>query len=761
MSYLALQTELDPRQRNYVEKVHRSAEALLGIINDILDFSKIEADKLTMERVDFDLQEVLDHLANLTGQAAEDKGVEIMFQVDPGIPVSLVGDPLRIGQVLTNLVGNAIKFTPHGGEILVKVEQWEETVDATLLSFTVRDTGIGMTPEQQELMFRAFRQADSSITRRYGGTGLGLTISKRLVEMMGGKIDVESTLGVGSTFHFTARFGKQAKQVLSNLILPRDLNDLRVLVVDDHQIARQIMRTMLESFGFQVEESASGEAAIARLEEAETQGAPFELLLIDWRMPGLDGIATLRRLAEERMLRRPPTIIMVTAYGREEALQASVGLTIAGVLSKPTTPSSLFDTIIYALTGQRRSGRALQHDAQTQEAAATLTGARVLLVEDNVVNQELARELLIRHAMEVEVANNGAEALERLSKEAFDGVLMDCQMPVMDGYTATRRLRADPRFQHLPVIAMTANAMAGDREKVLAAGMNDHIPKPINLDQMLKTMALWIKPARPRPALAPGASPRVAAAVQTGPMGAPSPDSLDFRDALDLPGIEVAAGLARVEGDLGLYRKLLRRFGADQAGFAAAFRQAWTEGDREAATRLAHTLKGLAGHIGALGLQEAARELENATLEDAGAVETRLAAVLAALEPILAGIGAMEEAVPPTTPAEPPPAVQLDRAELTARLHDLANELALGSVKAGDLAQALVSPLIQADLALEGRKLSRAIEGYDFDEALAILEAVVNRLGLNLGGERDPPSAVSNSGLSRTGSPAVGEGGSG
>ena len=777
MSYLALQTDLDAQQRNYVEKVHRSAEALLGIINDILDFSKIEAGKLTMERVDFDLQEVLDHLANLTGHAAEEKGVEIMFHVDAGVPVSLIGDPLRIGQVLTNLVGNAIKFTPPGGDILVKVEGGGETADTALLKFSVRDTGIGMTPEQKERMFSAFTQADSSITRRYGGTGLGLTISKRLVEMMGGAIDVESAVGAGSTFHFTARFGKQAQQVLSDLVLPPDLGELRVLVVDDHQTARQVLRAMLESFGFLVTDSASGEEALALLRGAEEDGAPFELLLIDWRMPGLDGIATLRQMRQTASLHHPPAVIMVTAYGREDVQLASQGLAIASVLTKPTTPSSLFDTIILVLTGQRRRGRTVRRDEETQQAATALAGARVLLVEDNVVNQELARELLIRYGIEVDVANNGEEALARLATKGFDGVLMDCQMPVMDGYTATRRLREDPAFQDLPVIAMTANAMAGDREKVLAAGMNDHIPKPINLDQMLKTMALWIKPARPRPALAPGASPRVAAAVQTGPMGAPSPDSLDFRDALDLPGIEVAAGLARVEGDLGLYRKLLRRFKTDQAGFETNFRQAWTGGDREGATRLAHTLKGLAGNIGALALQEAARALETATCEDGPAVEDRLVAVLAALTPILAVIGALEETAPPLTPIPGPPGrvpaaqferteldqTELDRAErdraerdrderegtlfdrtesdrhdLAARLADLATELALGSVKAGDFAQALIPRLIQAGLALEARNLSRAIDGYDFEEALAVVETVTGRLGLKPG--EDSPS---------------------
>ena len=780
MSYLALQTELDPQQRNYVEKVHRSAEALLGIINDILDFSKIEAGKLTMERMDFDLQEVLDHLANLTGQAAEEKGVEIMFQVDADIPVSLIGDPLRLGQVLTNLVGNALKFTPQGGDILVKVTRREETADAALLHFSVRDTGIGMTPEQQERLFRAFTQADSSITRRYGGTGLGLTISKRLVAMMGGEIGVESATGAGSTFHFTARFDKQARQALSALVLPPDLGQLRVLVVDDHQTARQVLRAMLESFGFLVEEASSGGEALARIEAAEARGTPFELLLIDWRMPGLDGVATLSALGGDSSVRHPPSVIMVTAHGREEALEASAGLPVAGVLTKPTTPSSLFDTIILALTGQRRQGRAVQRDAQTQEAAAALAGARVLLVEDNAVNQELARELLARHGIQVEVANDGAEALARLADEAFDGVLMDCQMPVMDGYTATRRLREQPRFRDLPVIAMTANAMAGDREKVLAAGMNDHIPKPINVDQMLKTMARWIKPAQPAPASvlastsapARGVAATATSAMTAGSAMAAAAGSASARAAngsagnslaepfpeptpmpslgeptptvplgapplsawLELPGIDLQAGLARVEQDRALYLKLLRRFRADQAGFESAFRAAWAGGDRETATRLAHTLKGLAGNLGAHALQEAARRLEMATLEesalpeDEALVQTLLSEVMAALEPLLVGIATLE--APATT--TPPPAV--DQTALHSGLQALWGEVMQGSVKAAAAAKGLLPLLHQAGLVGEARDLSRAIEGYDFDTATDLMRAIASRLGMALEG---------------------------
>jgi two-component system, sensor histidine kinase and response regulator len=372
----------------------------------------------------------------------------------------------------------------------------EADADWVRLGFSVRDTGIGMTPEQQARLFESFSQADMSTTRKYGGTGLGLAISKCLTGLMGGKIGVESRLGVGSTFRFTVRLGRQLGVTGPPMAQARELLPLRVLVVDDNATAREILEHMLRAFGFTVESAAGGAEAIARLQAVDAE-APFDLVLMDWKMPGMDGFETIRRLRAQTGISHVPTLIMVTAYGREVAHQAAAELGVAGFLTKPVTPSTLLDTIMQAI-GLEVSNltRAAGRQEQSSEAIASLRGAHVLLVEDNALNQELALELLTSNGLSVEVAANGQEALERLATESrFDGVLMDCQMPVMDGYTATRAIRRRPELAGLPVIAMTANVMSGDREKALDAGMNDHIGKPINVREMFTTMAKWIRPA--------------------------------------------------------------------------------------------------------------------------------------------------------------------------------------------------------------------------------------------------------------------------
>jgi PAS domain S-box-containing protein len=503
MSYLALQSSLNPQQFNYVQKVHRSAESLLGIINDILDFSKIEAGHLDMERVPFALGDVLDDLATQVGMKAEDKGIELVFAIAPELPTALEGDPMRLGQVLLNLGNNAVKFTERG-EIVVKVEEVERDAKTVLLRFEVRDSGIGIKLEQQQQLFQPFSQADTSTSRRYGGTGLGLAISSRLAGMMGGQIGLDSAPGRGSRFHFTARFGLREPTLVPNEPMRSErLRGIRTLIADDNEVARELLAQMTESFGLRTTAVADGNAALQAILQADAQDVPFELLLLDWKMPQLDGIDCMLELTRANLRHPPPTVLMLTAFCRDEVARRldAAQLNAAATLTKPVTPSTLLDTCLSVLhlPGQRAL-RPERRDETLNNHRASLAGAHILLVEDNPINQELASHMLGSAGVVLRLAENGQEALDWLEREPFDLVLMDCQMPVMDGYAATRALRQRPQWCELPVVAMTANAMVGDREKVLAAGMNDHIAKPIKVDELFATLARWIQGAPGRTA---------------------------------------------------------------------------------------------------------------------------------------------------------------------------------------------------------------------------------------------------------------------
>jgi PAS domain S-box-containing protein len=493
MAHLALKSGLDVRQHNYVEKIERSARSLLGIINDILDFSKIEAGKLAMEEVDFFLGDVMSGLSNLVGLQAENKGLELLFLEPPDLPTALVGDPLRLSQVLVNLGNNAVKFTERG-EVVVSVEQAGRGTDWVELRFSVRDSGVGMTEEQITRLFKPFEQADSSTSRRFGGTGLGLAITHHLVSMMGGRIGVQSVPGQGSTFFFNARFGVQARPAVAPVSSHAELRGTRLLVVDDNNTSRHILTSMAASLGMHAEEARDGFDALRATTRAAQAGRPFDIVLVDWRMPGMDGGECARRLLAVDGPR--PTVMMATAFGRDGLRQRldGLGLGIDSILVKPVTPSALFDACAGALgESARADGRSLLRAEALKDHGEQLRGTRVLLVEDNDINQELALELLGDAGIVVTLAEDGQRALQALADSEFDVVLMDCQMPVMDGYEATRVLRRNPHWQNLPVIAMTANAFAHDRELALAAGMNDHIAKPIDVQSMFDTLARWVR----------------------------------------------------------------------------------------------------------------------------------------------------------------------------------------------------------------------------------------------------------------------------
>jgi len=624
MTHLALEDGLPPKQRDYVEKAHGSARNLLQILNDILDVSKIEAGQMTLERIDFELESVVGEMADVLGLRADEKGLELLFSAARDLPLRLVGDPSRLRQVLVNLGGNAIKFTDRGEVVISMDIEWQDATEI-VLHVCVKDTGVGMSDEELSRLFQPFIQADSSTTRRFGGTGLGLVISKQLVERMDGRLWVESKPGEGSSFHFTARFGRSTPRAPARAWMGNELRGRHALLVDDNDAALDVLGRMLETLGITVDKARSGEEALALVDAAP---ARYDWFLLDWKMPGMDGVACATQIIE----RHPslnPCILLVTAFARDDALRAAGRLPIAGVLHKPVTPSSLHDCLLQA----RRPGmpapvvgrRAIASTALSEAVQQRLAGARILLVEDHPLNQQLATELLRRAGMDVVVAGDGRQALERLADSGpFDGVLMDCQMPVMDGYTATRELRREPQWQRLPVIAMTASALADDRDRALASGMNAHITKPINVESMLRTMADWVRG---------GSTTSRASVVDAAPAAQHAP--LPFA-----PAIDTTDGLAYCMGNDELYSRLLNGFRSREAGLADEVSDALDAGRWPDAQRRTHDLKGLSGTIGAHRLRAAAQTLQSAiiardqpaALAALGAVRTELDAVLVEID---------------------------------------------------------------------------------------------------------------------------------
>jgi PAS domain S-box-containing protein len=701
MSELAIKTDLNPKQYNYIDKVNRSAVSLLGIINDILDFSKIEAGKLDLEAIEFHLEDVLDNLVNLVGLKAEEKGLELLVDLGSDVPKQLVGDPLRLGQVLVNLGNNAVKFT-DSGEIVIAIQLEDQDDETVTLGISVRDTGIGMTNEQQAKLFQAFSQADASTTRQYGGTGLGLAISESLVKLMSGTISVNSQSGIGSEFRFSARLKWQEGEELQAAQAVPDLDGMRVLVVDDNPTAREILESIAASLGLRVDTAPDGETALSLMEAAQNNKDPYSAVLMDWQMPVMDGVATTKALVDRGLLNSTQTVMMVTAYGRDEAAAAGQGLPIKNYLTKPVNASTLLDSILTAhglptIASRRR--RAQQEDSAI---TAQLAGAKVLLVEDNEINQELAVELLTGAGMQVDVANNGQEALDHLTTKNCDCVLMDIQMPVMDGYTAAAEIRKRPKMQDLPIIAMTANAMVGDREKAIEAGMNDHIAKPLNVANMFNTIARWITPKNPTPHIP-----------------APSLEAPAASEAMqELVGIDKTAGLLTVQGNSQLYRKLLGKFYTSYRELYSSFRGAQIDKDSAAATRLAHTLKGVAGSIGAKGVESAAQALESACSQgaDDSTVDQCLNAVVVELEPVLAGLSGIDQSSVIEAGNS-----EVDRDAMEPLLMKLRGQLNDGDINSATTVEALAEVIAGTAMAAPLTRVAVAIDEFDFTTALKAL----------------------------------------
>ena len=623
LAYLAQQGELPHRGREYLRKIEDSGKNLLAIINDILDFSKVEAGKLQLEEISFDLHRLFQQLATTVNYRAVENNVEVMFQTDREIPRHVVGDPLRLGQVLTNLIGNALKFTENG-EVVLSIRIVERSEEQIRLQFSVRDTGIGMSAEQVSRLFSSFGQADGSITRKYGGTGLGLAISQHLVQLMGGSILVESELHQGRNFSFTIPL-QTSHEATPECRLPASAREqVRILVVDDNETARHIATETLRSFGFTTNEAASGEGALEALSNASQLQASYDIVLLDWKMPHLDGLETLEKIRRHSAIKQPK-VIFCTAYGVEPARDHSTHLAVEVYLSKPFNNSTLLDAIHQCL------GHApipLEEVPRTDEKLAQelskLANVRILLVDDNEINQMIGADLLQCQNIPVTAVGSGQAALDAVKTQRFDLVLMDVQMPEMDGLEATRRLREDPTNKHLPVVAMTAHAMESDREKSLAAGMNDHLTKPIDPEELYRALVHWVGKSR---------GPELASRGPKTPNGGGGlPDHL--------PGIDQSIGLRQLRGNRAFYHKLLVKMHNQYRQSGRELDDLLARGAQEEAIRLVHSIKGVAGSLGATALFESSNELEQALRAESGAPpDTRT--FKAALDVVIGGLASV------------------------------------------------------------------------------------------------------------------------
>ncbi len=707
-SHLALQTELTDRQFHYIDKIKTSSHALLGVINDILDFSKIEAGKLDIEETPFSLDETLDNLASLTTLRAEEKGLEIIFNRDLQIPDTLIGDPLRIGQILINLTGNAIKFTQKG-EVIVSCLLEKSTQQTIWLRFIVEDSGIGIDPEALPRLFQPFTQLDDSTTRRFGGSGLGLSICTHLIELMQGELEVDSTPGKGSRFSFVLPL-KTSDHVITKDWLPEpSLRGLRVLVVDDNPTALELISERLTSFTFDVTSSENAADALDLIKQAEQNGeTAFELVLMDWRMPGIDGLEASRRIKRNSIkIKQIPAVILITAYGREEVMQQAEKVGVDAVLIKPISPSLLFDTVVRVLSDERLT----DHAAGSRGRAKQRLSGLVLLAEDNVINQQVAQELLEGMGVMVHTVNNGRKAIDALNQNSYDLVLMDLQMPEMDGYEATRRIRADEKYKTLPLIAMTAHAMADEREACLAAGMNEHIPKPIDPAHLYNVLSHWLKPAKDI----------------TGDKRLFRPSQDDIKLPEKLPGIDLDWGLERVGGNRQLYSNLLVEFATHHGGDMERLDSELQRGEIDAAKRTLHTLEGISGNIGAHNLQDASKQLQISLADDDMEPDIPNNFRLAFTQ-LIDGLQLyVKESAPPVYSLRSGPTTSNKR-DITEIIRALDDALSAGNADAKDLFQTLHNRIQQADSRELMNQLSEHIQNYDFDLARACLDTLSQNL---------------------------------
>ena len=707
LGYLALQTELSSQQQDYIKKIQTASQSLLTIINDILDFSKIEAGKLHLESIGFQLDSVFETLADLFRFSCEEKNIELIFDIDPKIPATLIGDPTRLSQILINLCSNALKFTEQG-EIKVTVESIETSTHKATLKFSVTDTGCGIAPEQQQYLFNSFFQTDASTTRTHGGTGLGLAISKQLIGLMNGSLGVNSEPEKGSHFFFVIDCGIDSQQKISPALMQPELKNLKVLVVDDNMTARQVLRNQLASLSFKVTTVASANEAYAVIKSAEKA---FDLILMDWSMPEINGLDAVKHIKNKLHLNHIPAIIMLTAYAQEEVINEAKQHNLDSFILKPATPSTLFDQIIKVLHPSLSPALTSSQNTQSQK----LLSGSILLVEDNKINQQVAEELLKSFGLKVTIAVNGLDAIEQLTLKSahhhtFDLVLMDIQMPEMDGIQATQKIRANPSFKSLPIIAMTAHAMTGDKAKSLAAGMNEHITKPIDPSELYKQLQQWLQRSD---------SPSLPVKSIT------KPEDItllpDYSEHLD-----VAWGLKIIGGNRKLFSKLLKDFYDDHFNDIQKLEMAFEQKQTEDMKRIIHTIKGVTGNIGAQKLHKQAMLLEQSiNLKqdyelDFNLFKTHFNALMSELK----HFKNLQLNTSKVAPA-------LSDGQLGIQIKKLYQLLNDGDTDAIDTLSGIES-YFPASSAQKVLQLQQTIENYDFEQAIIILIEISDNLQISV-----------------------------
>jgi CheY-like chemotaxis protein len=719
MTHLIQGTELTPRQRNYLGRIEASGHHLLGIINDILDLSKIQAGKMSTEVVDFKLEHLLDNVVGLVAEKAADKGLELVVNIARDVPPNLLGDPLRLRQILVNYANNAVKFTDRG-EVEISVSVVKRHDHEVVLHCAVRDTGIGIDDVQRQKLFKDFEQGDSSTTRKYGGTGLGLAIVSRLVELMGGQFGVDSQPGLGSTFWFTVRL--EACGTVPTLTIAADAAHIwRVLVVDDNASARARLSDMLTGMRFSVDTADGGAAALEAIRTAQERGQTYDVVLLDWKMPDMTGVDVARQI-RAMAFTKPPHLCLVMALGREHLYASAKPEGLDSLLVKPVSPSVLFDHMMRVLG--REAFQTLPGQATAAMNLDALRGASVLLVEDNEINREVASEMLQDAGIRVTTAEHGQQALDRLlTGELFDIVLMDMQMPVLNGLAATAAIRALPAHEALPIVAMTANAMATDRQRCLEAGMNDFVAKPIDPKQLWGALLRWM----PRRSVASRAGVTVTAPLPSSGFERPQEALLPLPWMID--GLDAVLGLRRCLGKPELYRSLLRQFIERQGNVGQELQQAIDQAQWVTAQRLAHTLKSVSGNLGAVQLQEKAEVLERSLSVHQGAPLERAAltqqinqvdqSMHILTKQLGAALGLAKPRVLPTEPVGGTEGIALQ-----AVYADLVRLLTQGEFGAVELLERHGGQLAHA-MGTDFDRLMRAVEVFDFDSALLILGSLV------------------------------------